>query len=143
MSKTPEGQIKKSILEFLELYAKKAPFLFWNQESVGIFDAKKGIYRKKKSRFQKNGIADIILVKNYYDLPCIIFLEVKAPGGKQSDDQKEFEKEVQSVNGFYFIVKSIDDVIVCLENVRKVVESKIDRVAASRVSHAVPSIPCS
>lgn len=130
--KTPEGKVKSSILQFLELYSKKCPVMFWTQESVGIYDARLGGFRNKKSRFQKNGVADIIMVKNYYDLPIVIFFEVKSEKGRQTDSQKEFEKELEEINGFYFLVKSIDDVILCLEIVREKVESKIARVVSAR-----------
>lgn len=131
---SPESSIKKSILEFLHIYALKSPMVFWAQESVGLYDPTKKIFRKKNSKFQKNGVSDIIVVKNYYDIPVVIFFEVKAPNGYQSKEQMEFEREIVAINGFYFLVKSIDDVVLALELVRKSVESKIDRVVALRVS---------
>jgi len=131
-TKTPESTVKSSILQFLEVYAKKCPVMFWTQESVGIYDARLGGFRNKKSRFQKNGVADIIMVKNYYDLPIVIFFEVKSEKGRQSSSQKDFEKEINEINGFYFVVKSIDDVILCLEIVREKVESKVARVVSAR-----------
>ena len=130
--KTPEGIVKSSILHFLEVYSKKCPVMFWTQESVGIYDARLGGFRNKKSRFQKNGVADIIMIKNYYDLPIVIFFEVKSQNGRQSSSQKDFEKEINEINGFYFVVKSIDDVILCLEIVREKVESKVARVVSAR-----------
>jgi hypothetical protein len=130
--KTPEGIVKISILQFLEVYSKKCPVMFWTQESVGIYDARLGGFRNKQSRFQKNGVADIIMIKNYYDLPIVIFFEVKSEKGRQSSSQKDFEKEINEINGFYFVVKSIDDVILCLEIVREKVESKVARVVSAR-----------
>lgn len=130
--KTPEGIVKSSILLFLEVYSKKFPIMFWTQESVGIYDARLGGFRNKKSRFQKNGVADIILIKNFNDLPIVIFLEVKSDKGKQTDSQKEFEREIKEINGFYFVVKSIDDTIKCLEIVRDIVEAKIAKVVSPR-----------
>ena len=131
-TKTPESTVKSSILQFLEVYSKKCPVMFWTQESVGIYDARLGGFRNKKSRFQKNGVADIIMIKNYYDLPIVIFFEVKSQNGRQSSSQKDFEKEINEINGFYFVVKSIDDVILCLEIVREKVESKVARVVSAR-----------
>jgi len=131
-TKTPEGAIKNSILQFLEVYSKKCPVMFWTQESVGIYDARLGGFRDKKSRFQKNGVADIIMIKNYYDLPIVIFFEVKSENGRQTSSQKDFEREINEINGFYFVVKSIDDVILCLEIVRERVETKVARVVSAR-----------
>jgi VRR-NUC domain. len=55
----------------------------------------------------KKGVPDIILVfKGQF-----IGLEVKRQGGKQSEYQLEFEKEVKENGGKYHVVSSINDVI--------------------------------
>ena len=56
--------------------------------------------------FGKRGSADIIGVT-----PRGVFLavECKAKGGKQSPEQKEFERAVSEKNGIYILAYSVDD----------------------------------
>ncbi|MFA6972882.1 MAG: VRR-NUC domain-containing protein [Gallionella sp.] len=58
-------------------------------------------------KYSKNGIPDIIVIKDGF----FVGLEVKAPKGKQSESQKEFEKGSKAAGAEYYLVKSIDDVI--------------------------------
>lgn len=53
------------------------------------------------------GISDYIAVKN----GVVIFVEVKKPGGKQSDEQIKFEDNIISHKGLYFCVDSLDKLI--------------------------------
>jgi hypothetical protein len=38
-------------------------------------------------------------------------IEVKAPKGKQSDDQKEFQKNLEATGGKYILAFDLDDVL--------------------------------
>lgn len=53
------------------------------------------------------GISDYIAVKN----GTVIFVEVKKPGGKQSEDQVKFEDNIISHKGLYFCVDSLNKLI--------------------------------
>lgn len=49
------------------------------------------------------------------DIVCVISgqfvgIEVKAPKGKQSDNQKEFQRQLEEAGGKYILAYSIDDV---------------------------------
>lgn len=57
------------------------------------------------SRFTTNGAPDIIIVIG----GLFIGLEFKTYRGKQSEDQKTFQKNLEAAGGFYFIIKSIKD----------------------------------
>ena len=61
----------------------------------------------------------------------LVCLEVKAPKGVQSENQKAFELKIKRKSGFYFIVKSIDDVKESLSFVRKEV---CDRIRDQKLS---------
>lgn len=57
----------------------------------------------------------------YPDLTIIIpnkvlFIEVKAPTGKQSDKQKEIETRLKKLNHDYFIVKSFNEFMEIVTN---------------------------
>lgn len=99
-----EGDIQVSICEYLEW---KRHF-FWRQNSSGSFYAGEDGSRqfRKPPKYAKNGVPDIIVIKD----GKFIGLEVKTPKGRQSDAQKEFERDVTAAGGCYNIVTSIEDV---------------------------------
>jgi len=69
---------------------------------------------KLKSMGLRSGVSDLIVV-----LPNkVVFLEVKAEKGKQSEAQKRFEEKVKSLGHDYFVVHSIEETMEVL-NVRK------------------------
>lgn len=99
-----EGDIQLSICEYLEW---KRHF-FWRQNSSGSFYKGEDGSRqfRKPPKYAKNGVPDIIVVKD----GIFIGLEVKAPKGRQSDAQKEFETDLRAAGGVYTVVTSIEDV---------------------------------
>ena len=99
-----EGDIQLSICEYLEW---KRHF-FWRQNSSGSFykGADGSRQFRKPPKYAKNGVPDIIVVKD----GIFIGLEVKQPKGKQSADQKKFETDLVAAGGVYNIVTSIEDV---------------------------------
>jgi len=93
---TPEGQIKKEICEWLEAHR----IFFWVTQSVGIAG------RKNNSRFAGKGVSDINAVIN----GRFVAIEIKAPGGKVSDDQTEFQEKTRKAGGIAFVARSLTDV---------------------------------
>ncbi len=123
-----EGAVKRQICEYL---ACRQDVFFWMQESVGTFDPRLGIFLKKNSKFQKNGIPDIILLFKVSTLPPIfVGFEVKYGRNGQSDSQIEFEKDLKSFGGFYFVVRSVDQVKWALKRTEEIIRSKIPRTSA-------------
>jgi len=97
-----ETEIQSTICEYLA-YRKH---FFWRQNTAPRYDTKKQIfYRMPKHAM--NGVPDIILIKDGQ----FIGLEVKQEKGKQSEDQKIFEKRCHDAGAKYYIVRSLDDVI--------------------------------
>ncbi len=97
-----EKQIENSILEYL---AWRKIFA-WKNQSVGIWDAKKQIYRKPNNKHHKKGVSDIIGV--FKGKP--LFIEVKKPGGKASSDQITFLTEAAKNGAIAIIAESVEDV---------------------------------
>ena len=50
-------------------------------------------------------------------MPVSVWLEVKTSTGKLSSNQKLFRDGVKSYGGFYFVVRSIDDVLEAFDDV--------------------------
>lgn len=97
---TPEGLIKNQICHWLALYSK----LFWVQQAGKIPG------RINRSRFLRNGISDILGVWD----GKMLAIEVKAPGGKLSNEQADFLDKVNLAGGIGFVAYSVEDVIKAL-----------------------------
>jgi hypothetical protein len=98
---TPEGQIQNAICDYLSL---KGHF-FWRNNSIGVYDPVGKRFRSTP-KYAMNGVPDIILIKDGF----FVGLEVKTPKGRQSDNQKDFEKKCKEAGAEYYLVRSIDDV---------------------------------
>jgi len=99
----PEKAIENQILHYL--YKKK--IFAWKNQSTGVFDPIKKIYRKSNNPFHIRGVADILGI-----LPDGRFLaiEVKSQTGRASEEQKKFIWQINARGGKAFIAKSIEDV---------------------------------
>ena len=58
-------------------------------------------------KYSINGVSDIILLLD----GMAWFIEVKTKKTKQSEGQKEFEKNVKKNGCKYIVVRSIDDIV--------------------------------
>ncbi len=74
------------------------------------------------------GMADIYMSVQTEGISIGVWLEVKKHGGKQSKTQKEFEKKVVEQSGWYFIVKSIEDVEEVIKIIREDTWKKINKL---------------
>lgn len=111
----PEQQIQKSILDYLTICK------IWHRRmNTGVL---RNEYKGKKGfvRFGTPGMADILAM--YQPVSCdypnshqrVLWIEVKAPKGKQSESQREFQNEVEGQGHAYILAKSIDDIAGWLE----------------------------
>jgi hypothetical protein len=82
-----EGDIQKQIKEFLQWHGW---FVFKNHQSLGSY----------------LGIADLYALRAGRS----VWIEVKTPTGSQSEDQKQFEADVQAHGGEYYVARSVEDV---------------------------------
>jgi len=94
---TPEGDILKAVGHYLTL--KKH---FWWRNNSGAFKSDHGFYR-----FGTPGLPDIVVIRDGF----FIGLECKTKAGRQSPDQKEFERRTKEAGAEYYVVRSVDDVV--------------------------------
>lgn len=94
-----EQDIQKAILDYLE--AKRR--FFWRNNS-GAYRTENGGY----VRYGAPGSPDIFVLT---DGGFLVQLEVKTKKGRQSPDQKEWQRRSEEVGAEYHVVRSIDDVI--------------------------------
>jgi hypothetical protein len=93
------NELTKSVLyDLIEVRGAAA----YRINNVGIWDAKRGVYRKGGT---VKGIPDIIGVLD----GRFIGIEIKYGTDRQSADQKVVEAEIQSAGGVYFIAKTYLD----------------------------------
>lgn len=107
-----ESEVQRQILDYLALER-----IFHYRNNSGAFvDSDKHFYR-----FGTLGSPGIICVIDGQ----FVGIEVKAPKGKQSDHQKEFQRRLEEVGGRYFIAHSLEDVQCALVDTGRIVRSSI------------------
>ena|SRR3990167_8183091 len=94
-----ESDIQYTILEYLRM---KKVFCY-KSNNVGIFNKKTGSYIPSTVK----GLPDIICVID----GKYIGIEVKSKIGKQSEDQKNFQKNLIKAGGMYILAKSVEDIM--------------------------------
>lgn len=91
-NKLSEKEVLQSCLQLLDIYK-----IFNWRNNTGALKTEKSFMR-----FGVKGSPDIIALHDN----AFIGIECKSTIGKQSDSQKEFQKKVEKAGGFYFLVRS-------------------------------------
>lgn len=97
-----EKDIKREIMRYLQLHG----VLAWVNTSTGIFDAKRGTYRKLNGIGMRVGVSDILGI--YHGK--FLAIEVKGPTGRLTQEQALFLKDVNDHGGIAFMARSVDEV---------------------------------
>ena len=97
-----ESAIEREILNYLN---KQPHCRFYKTPNQG------GKGARRKAQFK--GMSDI--AGCYHSL--YIAIEVKTKTGKQSEDQKVFEKDIKNAQGEYWLVRSLEELIYKLNRV--------------------------
>jgi len=84
--KRSETDIRREIVQYLRLTGW---FCYHNLAGIGTYP----------------GLSDLVAVKD----GKVIHIEVKRPGGRQSEKQKQFQADLEVAGGKYLIATSIDD----------------------------------
>lgn len=87
MKNTPENNVKREVKDWL---SAKNFFHYHNIAGIGSYP----------------GIPDRIAVKKGE----VLFIEVKAPYGTQSDDQKKFQSKLNFSEGHYILARGYEDI---------------------------------
>lgn len=95
-----EIQIQSAIIDYLTL--KK--HFFTRINNIPVYDPRKKVFRKMPKGCMK-GVPDILVMWN----GTPVWLEVKDKG-RQSPEQKEFQRKCEEQGVEYWVVKSVDDV---------------------------------
>jgi len=87
MKSTAETAVKRQVKDWLRW---KGWFYFHIQQGLGSY----------------KGIPDLIAVKD----GVVLFIEVKAPNGKLTPDQKKFKKDLEEHGGKYIVARDYRDI---------------------------------
>lgn len=88
--------------------------LFWiNIKTTGTWDPTKRVYRE--SPYTLRGTSDLLVLHQSQPL----FIELKAPKGKQSVEQKTFQKMIENEGCEYHVVRSADDLALLFPKTRR------------------------
>ena len=114
-----EAQIQKAIMQWGQ-YKK---VLMHRINVIGTPLHKDGltVYRPSTNK----GMADIHATVLVEGIPVSVWLEVKTKRGKLSANQKAFQESVEAAGGFYYVVRSIDDVDLAIQQTRLDVFTKM------------------
>ena len=98
-----EKEIETLILQWLHMNK----IYCWKNESTGLYDPTRKVFRRKRNPFNINGTADVLGI-----LPDGKFLaiEVKRPKGKATEKQLHFLEQIKKNNGIAFLAYSVYDV---------------------------------
>ena len=95
-----ENEIQSFILDFLKI---KKTGLFWRNNTVGVYDPTRNIYRKNSN--QLKGVPDIlgILRGKFIAIEC-----KRGDIKKLSADQELFKEEFENNGGIFYLANDID-----------------------------------
>jgi hypothetical protein len=98
---------EKSIENEILTYLKLRGVFVWPNASVGVFDQKLGIYRKKRGVHRVVGISDILGITQD---GRFLAIEVKSVKGRLTADQAQYLSNINARGGLAFVARSISDV---------------------------------
>ena len=104
-----EKQIENEILNFLRILG----IYCWKNQSVGVFDPVKKVYRKSRNRNHINGVSDILGIAR----GRFLAIEVKSEKGRLRPEQKIFLQNISDNGGIAFVARSLKDVALHLSKV--------------------------
>ena len=64
------------------------------------------VIRHQQTLGSHKGLSDLTAIKN----GVTVYIEVKKPAGRQSEDQQQFQADIESHGGLYILAKSVEDV---------------------------------
>ncbi len=82
-----ESEIRVQVREFLQW---RGWFVYYSLQGLGCYA----------------GLSDLVAMKG----GKVVHIELKTQKGKQSDDQKEFQQDIEAAGGTYVVARGIEDV---------------------------------
>ena len=105
-----ETDLQKQCLHYLNLQGK---IFAWRNNTTGVWDAKKGIYRRNPG--QLKGVSDILGVT---DTGRMVAFEVKLRSGKIRPEQDHFINKVNAMGGLAVVIYSLEELVEVVRQLR-------------------------
>ena len=102
-----EKEVENSILQYLSLLKN---CMAWKNQSIGIYDPIKKIFRRSNNKYHINGVSDILGIYKGRALA----IEVKSKTGRATEAQVEFLTQFEAMGGVAILARSVADVVVAL-----------------------------
>ncbi|CAK0774907.1 putative VRR-NUC domain-containing protein [Gammaproteobacteria bacterium] len=110
-SSRPEADLQVQLVDYLRLMAPSRGFLFFAVPNEGMGEARTGAGIGRMARLKRMGmrpgVADLVFVKD----GRAYFLELKRPGGKQSEAQKLFQEDVYWSGSIYGLANTFEGAV--------------------------------
>lgn len=94
-----------------------------SMDDVLLYRNTVGVARTASGGMQRFGLcvgsSDLVGILRIGSVGVALFLEVKKPGGKQSDEQRMFEGVIDRFCGIYMVADSVESAVAQLEAARK------------------------
>ena len=113
-----EKQVTKDVQDWARVRAKTVRL--FRIQTTGIPDGKGG-FRTNNEKGAPDFLGAYLLAK----IPILFAFEIKSPTGKQSDSQKNWQKQAESFGINYFIIKSWEDAESAIQKIHKKHRNKI------------------
>jgi VRR-NUC domain len=102
---TPEGYVLDAVLQYLAI---KGVFAMRMNSGAIRLEAQNG--RTRYFKGHEAGTADVLAFNRDGELFVPTWIECKAPNGKQSDLQRQFQEKVEAEGHVYVLAFGVDDV---------------------------------
>lgn len=114
-STTPEGSLKDTVCDLLE-----AERIRYHRLNSGVMLVRNPDGSKRAIRLAPTGTADLLMLVpcGTYGQVSAVYVELKAPNGRQSSAQMQFQRDVESEGFTYLLVKDVSQVVACLRKSR-------------------------
>jgi len=106
-----EADIQIQVVEYVSLLAAQCGFIFCSIPNEGKDRANPARLAKLKRMGLRPGVADLVFIKD----GRAYFLEMKKPGGKQSDDQIDFQLDAACAGAQYAVAWSFEEAVKILQ----------------------------
>jgi len=104
-----ESELKSMVVDYLEICQRQGR-LYWDRLNSGDFIECRGPTRRRVKGCRP-GTADLFILSD----DRLIFVELKAGRGKQTEEQKDFEMMIKLFGFEYYVVRSFEDLETILE----------------------------
>jgi len=103
---TPEKLIQSACLDYLSMLERQGKLYFFRSQA-GAVHTVRGNGSKGFFKTGRPGAPDItVCYKGKF-----VGLEIKNEKGKQSAYQEQAQKQIESTGGYYFIIRSLDELV--------------------------------